>query len=84
MSSPDTRPPGPVASTPVSVAGSSPASWAILVARGVQTSWLAGFGAPAVSLDRACKGSQAYLQLATEIIDRQALDATNRAAGATT
>src|SRR4051812_6279561 len=34
-SSPETRPPGPVASISVIVAGSSPASWASLEARGV-------------------------------------------------
>ena len=55
-----------------------------VIPRNVRLAEAPSFGTPAVTLDRACKGSQAYLQLATEIIDRQALDATNRAAGATT
>ena len=34
-----------------------------------------GFGAPAVSLDRACKGSQAYVALAWEVITRNGAQA---------
>ncbi len=53
-----------------------------VIPRNVRLAEAPSFGTPAVTLDRACKGSQAYLQLATEIIDRQTMAATNRAAGA--
>ena len=42
-----------------------------VIPRNVRLAEAPSFGAPAVSLDKACKGSQAYLQLAAEIIERQ-------------
>jgi chromosome partitioning protein len=49
-----------------------------VIPRNVRLAEAPSFGAPAVTLDRACKGSQAYLQLAEELIERQtrALEAT--------
>ena len=44
-----------------------------VIPRNVRLAEAPSFGAPAVTFDRACKGSQAYLQLAVEIIERQAL-----------
>ena len=45
-----------------------------VIPRNVRLAEAPSFGAPAVTFDRACKGSQAYLQLASEIIERQALN----------
>ncbi len=44
-----------------------------VIPRNVRLAEAPSFGEPAVTFDRACKGSQAYLQLASEIIERQAL-----------
>ena len=43
-----------------------------VIPRNVRLAEAPSFGAPAVTLDRACKGSQAYLQLAEELMERQA------------
>ena len=42
-----------------------------VIPRNVRLAEAPSFGVPAVTLDRACKGSQAYLQLAKELIERQ-------------
>lgn len=42
-----------------------------VIPRNVRLAEAPSFGVPAISLDRACKGSQAYLQLAAELITRQ-------------
>jgi chromosome partitioning protein len=49
-----------------------------VIPRNVRLAEAPSFGAPAVTLDSACKGSQAYLQLAEELIERhaRALEAT--------
>ena len=41
-----------------------------VIPRNVRLAEAPSFGTPAVTLDRACKGSQAYLQLAEELIER--------------
>lgn len=41
-----------------------------VIPRNVRLAEAPSFGAPAVTFDRACKGSQAYIQLAAEIIER--------------
>ena len=46
--------------------------YATVIPRNVRLAEAPSFGTPAISLDRACKGSQAYLQLASELIERQA------------
>ena len=46
--------------------------YATVIPRNVRLAEAPSFGTPAISLDRACKGSQAYLQLAGELIERQA------------
>ena len=43
-----------------------------VIPRNVRLAEAPSFGMPAIALDRACKGSQAYLQLASELISRQA------------
>lgn len=52
--------------------------YATVIPRNVRLAEAPSFGTPAIALDRACKGSQAYLQLAGELIERQA--AVGRAA----
>lgn len=42
-----------------------------VIPRNVRLAEAPSFGVPAVNLDRACKGAQAYLQLARELIERQ-------------
>ena len=42
-----------------------------VIPRNVRLAEAPSFGLPAVILDRACKGAQAYLQLAQELIERQ-------------
>lgn len=42
-----------------------------VIPRNVRLAEAPSFGVPAVTLDRACKGSQAYMQLAKELIERQ-------------
>ena len=42
-----------------------------VIPRNVRLAEAPSFGKPAIALDRACKGSQAYLQLAGELIARQ-------------
>ena len=42
-----------------------------VIPRNVRLAEAPSFGVPAVNLDRACKGAQAYLQLAEELIERQ-------------
>jgi chromosome partitioning protein len=46
--------------------------YATVIPRNVRLAEAPSFGTPVISLDRACKGSQAYLQLAGELIERQA------------
>lgn len=46
--------------------------YATVIPRNVRLAEAPSFGTPAIALDRACKGSQAYLQLAGELIERQA------------
>jgi chromosome partitioning protein len=43
-----------------------------VIPRNVRLAEAPSFGVPAVMLDRACKGAQAYVQLARELIERQA------------
>jgi chromosome partitioning protein len=45
--------------------------YATIIPRNVRLAEAPSFGAPAVNFDRACKGSQAYLALASEILARQ-------------
>ena len=45
--------------------------YATVIPRNVRLAEAPSFGKPAIALDRACKGSQAYLQLAGELIARQ-------------
>jgi len=47
-----------------------------VIPRNVRLAEAPSFGTPAVVLDPTCKGAQAYQQLATELIERQALAAT--------
>jgi chromosome partitioning protein len=42
-----------------------------VIPRNVRLAEAPSFGLPAVSFDRACKGSVAYLQLASELLQRQ-------------
>ena len=49
--------------------------YATVIPRNVRLAEAPGFGAPAVSLDRACKGSQAYVALAWEVITRNGAQA---------
>ena len=49
--------------------------YSTVIPRNVRLAEAPSFGAPAVSLDRACKGSQAYLALAGEILHRHGLAA---------
>ena len=44
--------------------------YATVIPRNVRLAEAPSFGAPAVSLDRECRGSQAYMALATEILTR--------------
>ena len=44
-----------------------------VIPRNVRLAEAPSFGSPAVVLDRACKGAQAYLQLAAELLERQVL-----------
>jgi chromosome partitioning protein len=43
-----------------------------VIPRNVRLAEAPSFGAPAVTFDRGCRGAQAYLQLAAEIMERQA------------
>lgn len=45
--------------------------YATVIPRNVRLAEAPSFGMPVIALDRACKGSQAYLQLAGELIARQ-------------
>ena len=44
--------------------------YATIIPRNVRLAEAPSFGAPAVSLDKACKGSQAYMELANELLLR--------------
>jgi chromosome partitioning protein len=46
-----------------------------VIPRNVRLAEAPSFGAPAVNFDRECKGSQAYMALASEILNRSALPA---------
>ncbi|HEY7675213.1 MAG TPA: ParA family protein [Burkholderiales bacterium] len=46
-----------------------------VIPRNVRLAEAPSFGAPAVSLDRECRGSQAYMALATEILNRSRIAA---------
>jgi len=46
--------------------------YATVIPRNVRLAEAPSYGVPAVSFDRTCKGSVAYLQLATELLQRQA------------
>ena len=46
--------------------------YATIIPRNVRLAEAPSFGAPAVNLDRACKGSQAYMALADEVLSRAA------------
>ena len=50
--------------------------YATIIPRNVRLAEAPSFGAPAVSLDQDCKGSQAYIALADEVLSREALSAT--------
>jgi chromosome partitioning protein len=47
-----------------------------VIPRNVRLAEAPSFGAPAISFDRECKGSQAYMALASEILNRNGLAAT--------
>jgi chromosome partitioning protein len=47
--------------------------YATIIPRNVRLAEAPSFGAPAVNLDKACKGSQAYLALADEVLARAAV-----------
>src|SRR5674476_291587 len=47
--------------------------YATIIPRNVRLAEAPSYGAPAVSLDKACKGSQAYLALAAELLSRSAV-----------
>jgi len=47
--------------------------YATIIPRNVRLAEAPSYGAPAVNLDKACKGSQAYLALAHELLSRSAL-----------
>ena len=49
--------------------------YATVIPRNVRLAEAPSFGAPAVSLDHDCKGSQAYIALADEVLSRNALSA---------
>jgi chromosome partitioning protein len=46
-----------------------------VIPRNVRLAEAPSFGAPAINFDRECKGSQAYMALTTEILNRNALPA---------
>ena len=46
--------------------------YATIIPRNVRLAEAPSYGAPAVSLDKVCKGSQAYLALADELLSRSA------------
>jgi chromosome partitioning protein len=50
--------------------------YATVIPRNVRLAEAPSFGAPAVSLDHECKGSQAYIALANEVLSREALIAS--------
>jgi chromosome partitioning protein len=50
--------------------------YATVIPRNVRLAEAPSFGAPAVSLDHECKGSQAYIALTNEVLSREALIAT--------
>ena len=56
--------------------------YATVIPRNVRLAEAPSFGAPAVNLDPACKGSQAYLALAGEILQRHGLHAQPHLEGA--
>ena len=47
--------------------------YATIIPRNVRLAEAPSFGAPAVSLDKACKGSLAYMALASELLSRSAV-----------
>jgi len=47
--------------------------YATVIPRNVRLAEAPSFGVPAVTLDRECKGSQAYVELAVEILSRDAV-----------
>lgn len=49
--------------------------YATVIPRNVRLAEAPSFGVPAVTLDRECKGSQAYVELAVEILSRDAVAA---------
>jgi chromosome partitioning protein len=46
--------------------------YATVIPRNIRLAEAPSYGAPAVNFDRGCKGSVAYVQLATEILQRHA------------
>ena len=46
-----------------------------MIPRNVRLAEAPSYGAPAVTLDRECKGSQAYVELVGEILSRSGLTA---------
>jgi chromosome partitioning protein len=50
--------------------------YATVIPRNVRLAEAPSFGAPAVKLDRECKGSQAYVELVGEVLTRNGLPAT--------
>jgi chromosome partitioning protein len=50
--------------------------YATIIPRNVRLAEAPSYGAPAVSLDKVCKGSQAYITLAVELLSRSAVTAT--------
>jgi chromosome partitioning protein len=50
--------------------------YATVIPRNVRLAEAPSFGVPAVSLDRECKGSQAYIALAGEVLNRKGVAAT--------
>jgi len=49
--------------------------YATVIPRNVRLAEAPSFGVPAVTLDKECKGSQAYVELAVEILSRDAVAA---------
>ena len=47
--------------------------YATIIPRNVRLAEAPSYGAPAVSLDKACKGSQAYIALVDEVLSRSAI-----------
>jgi len=58
--------------------------YSTVIPRNVRLAEAPSYGAPAVNFDRACKGSQAYVDLAWEVITRRGGATTGSATGSAT